>query len=275
MTLKRSQNEFITNDKVQIKYRSWIPAQIRAIVLVIHGIGSYNAYYEDMAIFLAQNNIGVYGIDLRGFGNSTFNLERLLTFSQFADDINCLRNIIKVNYRDKPIYIIGESMGGIVGLNYAILYEDKLDGLILVSPAIIPCVSFPFLWKIIVGIIKKSTKNFVSPYPINKMTVDKGFIEKIGGDPLCKIEIPLHFGRLMWEAQKRIKKYCGKIMIPVFILQSKKDRIVHPKGANLIYKKIQSVDKQIHFFLKSYHTLLNDIEKQRVFEYILQWINRL
>jgi alpha-beta hydrolase superfamily lysophospholipase len=270
--MKRSQNDFITKDKVQIQYRSWIPDQIKAIVLVIHGIGSYSAYYEDMATYLAQNNIGVYGIDLRGFGNSIFNLERLLTFSQLADDINCLRNIIKENYQDKSIYIIGESLGGVVGLNYAILYKDKLDGLILVSPAIVPYMSVSFLWNIIVGFIKKSSRNLASPYPIKKIAADKEFLRKIGRDPLYKIEIPLHFGRLMWEAQKKIKKYCEKITIPVLVLQSKKDKIVHPKGAKLIYQKIRSIDKQIGIFQKSYHALLNDIEKQLVFDYILKWI---
>lgn len=272
--LDRELKRYFTAEQIQIDYRIWLPKQTKAIILVIHGLGSHSAHYEALGKYMASREICVYAIDLRGFGNSKFRLNRLRTFSKYTSDLEQLVKIAQTEFPGKPIFMLGESLGAIIGINSAVVTQNELAGLILISPALIPYVSFRFLREIASRIYKKSLSDLPTPYPLAKISSDPNYLNKIKFDPLYRSKIPFYFGKIMWESQKEASKQVKLIRRPVLILHSRQDRIVKLKGAKRIYKKLKVSDKQLHIFKKSYHTILNDLEKNRAYELVSNWVRQ-
>ncbi len=114
----------------------WIdPKQpVRACLLCIHGMGLCAQAYHDFGIKMAQYGIATYAIDVEGFGprrrqNSRLDLDH--TVSDVKDVIKTIRS----KNPNKPVFLLGESMGGSIVIRVASLYPESIDGLICSAPA--------------------------------------------------------------------------------------------------------------------------------------------
>lgn len=104
----------------------------RASLMIIHGISEHIKRYEDFAKFLNEKGISVYGIDLRGHGQSVRSERGLGDFYSydFLDDIvDDLRRVFESMPRDKARFILGHSMGSFI-LKYYMASYDDMDGVI-------------------------------------------------------------------------------------------------------------------------------------------------
>jgi carboxylesterase len=59
------------------------------------------------------------------------------------------------------------------------------------------------------------------------------------------------------------------------VLQSKKDQVIDPLAANLIYRDVSSPWREIHWFQKSGHEMGQDLEREAVFAETMKFIAKL
>ncbi|MDR2344462.1 MAG: alpha/beta hydrolase [Planctomycetaceae bacterium] len=129
-------------------------------LLFIHGFPFNGSMWHRVANFLLnnskpetnkspditthQNNFLNYRTiipDLRGLGKSklttlTTNSTKINTaIEQYADDLNAILNNIKVN---KPITVIGLSMGGYIAVQFAHKYKNRVNSLVLCNTKTAP-----------------------------------------------------------------------------------------------------------------------------------------
>lgn len=100
----------------------------RTLVLV-HGLAS-NAGFWRYNIPVLSKQYRVIAVDLPGYGKSQKDAYPY-NMSFYADQIKRLTDELGI---DKFIYV-GHSMGGQIGITFALRYPDKLEKLILASPA--------------------------------------------------------------------------------------------------------------------------------------------
>lgn len=98
-------------------------------IILVHGLASNAGFWRYNISELAKH-YRVIAIDLPGYGKSQKNYY-LYNMSFFADQIKRLVDELKI---DKFIYV-GHSMGGQVGINFAMRFPDRLEKLVLASPA--------------------------------------------------------------------------------------------------------------------------------------------
>jgi carboxylesterase len=65
------------------------------------------------------------------------------------------------------------------------------------------------------------------------------------------------------------------VHVPIRILQSKADQIVAPESANIIYEKVSSPHREIVWFEKSGHEMMQDLEAEAVFGEIMAFVREL
>lgn len=119
--------------------REWLPesscnSNIAAIIL--HGLGGNSLYYNKICAILANKGIAIYAYDRRGHGKS-FGRKGYDGFGSVdTNDLSCVVDHLSQINNYKKIYIIGDSWGCLVGLQY--LHENKtnIGGLIMLSPPI-------------------------------------------------------------------------------------------------------------------------------------------
>jgi len=93
-------------------------------LLLIHG-GLGNAGYWEQQIPVFAQHYQVIALDSRGHGRSTFT-EEPITYDLMTADVIALMDYLQVDKAD----IVGWSDGGIIGLNLAINYPDRVNRIV-------------------------------------------------------------------------------------------------------------------------------------------------
>lgn len=132
-----------TADDVDLPLRIWLPrddslkiTDIKAVVIAVHGFNDYSKGMTIAGESLARRGIAVYAYDQRGFGRAPGHGiwpgdEHMIA------DLKTATDLIHHAYPDKPLFILGESMGASVVMAAAAEQPPlPASGLILVSPAL-------------------------------------------------------------------------------------------------------------------------------------------
>lgn len=125
-------------DNTILPLQHWPPAAEqppKAIVLGIHGFNDHAGGFSATAEALTQQGVGVYAWDQRGFG-STPSRGRWPGTDTLVRDAVVVARAIKARHPERPLYIMGHSMGAAVA---TLMLEQATDihiaGTILVAPA--------------------------------------------------------------------------------------------------------------------------------------------
>ncbi|QOI98382.1 MAG: alpha/beta hydrolase [Flammeovirgaceae bacterium] len=105
------------------------------LVLFVHGSpGSLSEFIHFLNDTLLNRELLLISTDRPGFGYSDFGMPQPSLSKQAA----ALAPILKIHLHNRPIILVGHSLGGPLVGRMAIDYPELVDGLILVAPSIDP-----------------------------------------------------------------------------------------------------------------------------------------
>jgi alpha-beta hydrolase superfamily lysophospholipase len=124
-------------DGTRLPMRMWLPdaEAPTAILLALHGFNDYSNAFAAPAAFWATQSIAVVAYDQRGFG-ATAQPGIWPGTEALISDLRSVTGLVRARYPDRPLYLLGESMGGAVILTAAAEGPLDADGVILVAPAV-------------------------------------------------------------------------------------------------------------------------------------------
>lgn len=96
-------------------------------LVFIHGLSDSLMYWEFLANNL-KNDYRVLRVDLRGHGESELGSDEI-TIGTYVNDLNNLLEELDIS----KVNLIGFSLGGLVAMDFAIRYPQKVDSLVLMS----------------------------------------------------------------------------------------------------------------------------------------------
>ena len=117
--------------------RAWLPdGPPRAVILAVHGFNDYSNAFTEFGEFAADKGIAVHAYDQRGFGANPA-AGRWPGTGALVADLELERARVGRLHPDRPVYILGESMGAAVVIA-AVTGGAELDaeGFILTAPAV-------------------------------------------------------------------------------------------------------------------------------------------
>ncbi|MDD5019460.1 MAG: lysophospholipase [Candidatus Omnitrophica bacterium] len=256
-------------------YRRWACASPDAVFLLVHGLGAHSGRWERLAAYFLQNSISSYAIDLRGFGETPGPKGHVDSFNFYFKDILALADIIKRECGAKPVFLIGESMGGLIAFSLAQRRPGAFAGLICLSPAFKSRLKFGWKRRLraylfcIMGVKKLIKLSFTSAM----CTRDSECIKEIERDhhehrhatPQLLLQIVL----AGWRA-----RFCpGALNIPVlFLVSGVHDMLVDPAAAKKVCGHLRARDKKFIEYDELFHSLSMELGREQVFGDILQWV---
>ena len=108
----------------------------KAAVFIVHGMQEHRYRYEDFARFLADHDIAVVTYDLPGHGETDQGEDR----GWFGEN-NGWRNLVmsavemavftRKQFPKIPVFLLGHSMGSMIGRCFLQLHDGLIDGIIL------------------------------------------------------------------------------------------------------------------------------------------------
>ncbi|MEM9465620.1 MAG: lysophospholipase [Actinomycetota bacterium] len=120
-----------------IHYERWLPAEPpQAIVVLVHGYAEYAARYAHVAERLTADGVAVYAPDHMGHGHSEGERALITDFGDVVADLRRLVDIATSEHPDRPLVMIGHSMGGLLTSRFAQRYPDDIDAIGLLGAVI-------------------------------------------------------------------------------------------------------------------------------------------
>ena len=274
MTSTYSETYIESKQGLRLFVRSWLPTEpARAVLAICHGFNSHSGYYSEFAEQVAGRGYAVYAVDLHGRGKSDG--ERFYTqlFAHYVDDVSQLIGHAKAQSPGLPVFLLGHSAGGVTSCAYALDNQAELAGLVCESFAF-RVYAPDFALAALKGLSHLAPHAHVLRLPNKDFSRDPAVVARMDADPLIAHEVqPTLTVAEMARADERLEREFPKLTLPLLILHGTQDKATKPAGSQLFYDRAGSTDKTLKLYDGYVHDLLNDLEKERVVEDILSWLD--
>lgn len=258
-----------------IYYQYWLPeGEPKAILLVIHGLAEHSGRYMNVVNFLVPSGYAVYGIDHIGHGKSDGKRVYVKRFQDYTKTLKNYFDMIREWQPEKPIFLIGHSMGGLISAAYLLEHQDELSGAVLSGPGIkVPdniSQAIIFVGKMLSIITPKAGLIQMDAEGVSR---DPAVVDAYVNDPLVYTgKITARLGAELLKAMQYVTDQAPKIRLPIMIVQGSDDKLVDPSGAQLLYDLVSSKDKTIKIYNGFYHEVFNEPEHEQVLNDVKTWI---
>jgi pimeloyl-ACP methyl ester carboxylesterase len=185
------------------------------LVIFFHGSpGSLSAFIDFMADSLLLKNAQLISVDRPGFGDSNFGRAQKSVKQQAA----VLAPILEKYKQNRPIILVGHSLGGPVIARIAMDFPELVDGLVIVAGSIAPDLE-PNEW-------------FRAPLamPIIKWVLPRSI--RASNDEIYHLKGELQAMLPLWK----------NIRAKTIVIQGKKDVLVDPRNAAFAKRMITNAE---------------------------------
>ncbi len=250
------------------------PETVKAVVVLIHGMGEHSKRYEkDVIPYFNQNSIAVLTYDQFGHGKTLGKRGHNPSFEAVLDCVHFMLEKAKELFGDKPTFLYGHSMGGNVAINFGLRRENSLTGIIATSPFLRLAFEPPawklFLGKIMLKIAPSMTMN--SGLEVAAISRDKNEIEAYKNDPLVHDKVSGNYSLVFMETGEWAIKNAQKLKLPMLLLHGTGDRLTNYKASEE-FEKNANKNVNLKLYEGAYHELHHDYVKQEVLKDIVTWI---
>lgn len=277
----------------------WSPdGDVKAVLQIVHGMAEHIERYDEFAGFLAKRGVLVVGHSHLGHGQTAKDEQELGWFGEpdgndlLIGDIQTLREITENQYPGVPYFILGHSMGSFLTRQYLGLYGGGLSGAVIMGTADLPDVllgSASALCRLMAAF-----KGWHYRSPLIDSFIIRGYERKMGmewlskneestrayaEDPRCGFAFTLngfyHFFRTVDRANTLEAAGQFPKEIPILFTAGSEDPVGSSgKGVKAVYRryKKQGANASIRLYPGDRHEILNELDRQTVFEDILNWM---
>jgi alpha-beta hydrolase superfamily lysophospholipase len=268
--------DWTTADGLKISAKDWHVQNAKAVIIIIHGLGEHCERYAPMASFFNKNEIGFVGYDRRGHGRSEGKRGHTIHFQAYLDEVAELVKHTEILYPKTPVFLYGHSMGGNIALNFVLKRNSKIAGLITTGAWIELYKNPPSLLIAFAKMINKIYPAFTQSNGLdpNHISTVPDEVEKYKNDPLVHNKITSNTALEMMKAADFLNTFRGELPVPTLIMHGGDDKIISAKGSSEFAKRA-SGDVTFREWKGLYHEIHNESIRYDVFEFALQWINRI
>lgn len=284
--IKHNEEHFTNSRGMKLMTASWLPANepAKALILLLHGYAvDCTTYFSSTAERLAAGGYAVYGIDYEGHGRSEGLPVHVPEFETIVDD--CIAYITPVRereeYKDKPKFMIGESMGGAVLLRLHRKEPTAWNGAILMAPM---CkISDKVKPPAIVTAIMKHLAHILPTWKIvptsdiiSAANHDPVKREKTRSSPYTYTDKPRLLTALtMLQTSEDLEKRLDEVTLPFLLLHGDADTVTEPAISQALYDRARSTDKTFKLYPGFWHCLTEgelDENVEVVFKDMFEWL---
>lgn len=282
----------------------WTPeGEVRAVLQIVHGIAEYIERYDDFARFLNDRGILVVAEDHMGHGQSV-NGDGIQGyfhggwFTAVADSYRLLEDTRK-EFPEIPYILFGHSMGSFMARTILCKYPDSgISAAIVCGTGWQPAALLPAAIQMVDAVCKKSgetepneklqnlvfgTYNKRVEHPRTEfdwLTRDKAQVDAYIACPKCGFTASAGLLREMMKGIRYIEEpknlAAMRKDLPVFFIAGGDDPVgSYGKGVRKsadAFRKAGLTDVSLRIYPLGRHEILNEINKDEVYQDVLRWI---
>ncbi len=294
-----------TQDNEEVVCYHWAVEKPKAVVQLVHGMSEHLARYNDFAEFLVSKGFAVIGHDHRGHGKTADKIERVGHLADkdgmtkiVADTVEVYKKA-KETYKSAKLFILGHSMGSFVARKLAYDFPELADGYMYSATGGHPGLKGTIgvkLAAIVKAFGKRNRSKFFDKIAFGdfndkyekKRTLkdwlsrDEEVVDDYINDPYCMQTFSAQFfydlANIVLEVNNETNINKGDKTKPILFFSGSMDPVgEYTKGINKVvetFMKLEFKDVTIKIYEEGRHEMLNETNKEEVYEDVINWINR-
>ncbi|MFL5862387.1 MAG: alpha/beta hydrolase [Solirubrobacteraceae bacterium] len=245
----------------------------RALVVLVHGAGEHSGRYGHVVTRIVSEGYAVHACDHRGHGRSDGHRALIEDMDDVVRDVDSLVDRAVAAEPGLPVFMLGHSMGGLIGLRYALARQERLSGLILSAAlAAIDAVPKPLelVGRALSVIAPRAPLIAIDAALVSR---DPAVVQEYRADPLVHHgKLPARTAAQLANAVAHLPPTVGTITLPTLILYGTADGLCPPAGSEMLARRIGSADTIVKAYDGLFHEILNEPERETVLDDIVDWL---
>ncbi len=275
MTNQNKEGTFEGANGLKLYYQTWHPlVAAKAVLVIVHGHGGHSSIFTRMINYLLERNYAVYSFDLRGNGRSPGQRGYINNWAEFREDLTVFLELVTAENPHLPLFLIGQSLGGTIALDYVLRKSNSIKGLVLMSPALGLGISG---WKLLLAqILSAILPHFALDVGIDLSACsrDAKVVAASAQDSLRHSQGTARLATELLKTISWIKTHGTQLPIPLLILHGGADRVTLPKSSKTFFESLILEDKARKEYPDSLHELHHDLNYLEVLADMADWLNR-
>lgn len=265
-----------SRDGIDLHLRHWRLDSIahQRTFIVIHGMGEHSGRYGYFGRWFAQRGTHVYALDLRGHGLSGGQRGHADSIEQLLEDVDLAVSQGREG-SGLPLVLVSHSVGGLVGIPYALAHPERIDRAVFSAPALM--VKTPVAaWKRVLMKVGPTLLPRVSgPLGLDHkdLSRDPAVVSGYGADPLVHDRITSRMARETLGRGEDLIASAPKLRVPFLLMHGAEDRIIDPEGSKRFFAGATVEGRAFCLYPGLYHEIFNEPEKELVFQDIEDWLD--
>ncbi|WP_417445244.1 lysophospholipase [Joostella sp.] len=253
----------------------WHGEKMKAAVVLVHGMGEHSGRYTGSVIpELVDAGYVVFSYDHFGHGHSEGKRGHCPSYKAVLDSVDAIITEKNDRFPELPTFLYGHSMGGNVVLNYVMRRKPTLQGVIASSPFLRMAFDPP-AWKMSAGKVCYYMLPFITmPSGIKAKYIsrDESEIEKYKDDPLVHDRVSPNFTIPFIKWGEWVLNNPKELEIPLLLFHGSGDHITSHWASKAFAKQSNLITFKL--YKGGYHELHNDLDREDVFETIVDWLDK-
>jgi alpha-beta hydrolase superfamily lysophospholipase len=275
-----------TADGADLFLRKWLPWEgpeqdnPKAVILALHGFNDHSGGLALPGHGLARRGYAVYAYDQRGFGKDP-NAGIWAGGDQMIADLKTATKLLHAQYPDRPLYLLGESMGAAVIMAAEMTPDPpQSDGIILESPAIWGWQTQSKFNRTAIDLAAHATP-WMTVVPTGlrlKASDNRRALVALARDPLVIKETRIDAAYGLVELMTRAYDAIPQLGHPRYlVLAGGNEAILNKKavkaGLALLPDNLPPDQGRLARYPKAYHLMLRDWDAPKIYDDIASWID--
>ncbi len=228
------QGHYLAADGTRLPLRRWgSEAEAEAVLIALHSFGDHGAAFQDLGPWFAARGYLVLAPDVRGFGEAGEHGVWAGTCTLVAD-LSDLVTLVKAEVPDRPLVVLGESMGGGLALLSAAgseacpsEAEATPDALILAAPAVRGGLPLRYFWDAMISAGDNLAPDLT--FTVGRArpsTLEPVFARRLAEDPLIVRDVRMDTYAGLIDLADKATDAVPRVQVPSLYLHGSRDRTV-------------------------------------------------
>jgi alpha-beta hydrolase superfamily lysophospholipase len=260
---------------LQLYYQAWLPSHgsPRAVIVNLHGLGDHSGLYLNLVSHFPPRGTAVYAYDMRGNGRSPGQRAYLRGWHEYRGDLHAFLAKVREWEGGLPLFLLGNSLGGLVVLDYALQHPAGLAGVIAAAPPLgelgVPPVLMA-LGRLFSRVLPRFSLEV--GMDLTGLARDPTVVEAVLADPLFHRRGTARLSTEVTAAITRVQNGASNLSVPLLVLHGSDDRMVPPDGSRRFFAKVRHPDREFREYPGAYHGLFADLDSAEVLGDLERWI---
>jgi len=277
------EKQFTTHDGTELFYRHWPATQPTEVagnkaIVLFHRGHEHSGRLQHVVDELDLPGFACFAWDARGHGRSPGPRGDSPSFAASVKDMDGFIRHVSATYGIpmQNIVVLAQSVGAVLASTWAHDYAPQVRGMVLVAPAFKVKLYVPLARPALALWYKLRGNFFISSYVKAKfLTHDPERIASYDADPLITRDISARILLGLYDAADRVIADAQAIRLPVQVLVSDSDWVVHQGPQADFHRRVGSKLKEFHVLPGFFHDILGEKDRHLALDKVRGFIGRL